>query len=146
MGAGYYAEHQLFEKCVIHYLDFQNYYDEYEGAGGEEKVTKSEVLSNTESWMKPLKELCKKEKRVGLERLFSVTSAGLTPNDSAYAMALFSYMASTPEMTVGFNKVLDLIRDDQKPSPQYMADIFGHESPDKFEEAWYAYIMSTKFR
>ena len=146
MGAGYYAEHELFERCVVHYIDFQNYYDDYEGAGGNEQMTKSEVLSNSEPWIKPLKALCKKEKRVSLERLFGVTTADLTPNDSGYAMALFSYMNSTEEMTAGFNKLLDMVKDDKTPSPQDMADIFGHESVEKFEEAWYDYIMSTKFR
>jgi len=146
MGAGYYSEHQLFELCVVHYIDFQNYYDDYEGAGNEGQMTKSEVLSNSESWVKPLKALCKKEKRVSLERLFGVTTADLTPNDSAYAMALFSFMNSTPEMTTGFNKLLDRIKADKIPTPQDMADIFGHESVQKFEEAWYAYIMSTRFK
>ena len=146
MGAGYYSEHQMFEKCVVHYINFQDYYDDYEGAGGDGQMTKSEVLSNSESWVKPLKALCKKEKRVSLERLFGVTTADLTPNDSAYAMALFSFMNSTEEMTTGFNKLLDMVKADKTPSPQDMADIFGHESVEKFEEAWYSYIMSTKFR
>ena len=77
---------------------------------------------------------------------FGVTTADLTPNDSAYAMALFSFMNSTEEMTTGFNKLLDMVKADKTPSPQDMADIFGHESVEKFEEAWYSYIMSTKFR
>ena len=146
MGAGYYSEHELFKKCAVHYIDFSNYYDDYEGAGGNETMTKSETLSKSEPWTKPLKALCKKNKRVSLERLFAVEIVDLTPNDSAYAMALFSFMNSTPEMTTGFNKLLDQIKEGTKHSPQDLAGIFGHETTEAFEEAWYAYIMSTKFR
>ena len=97
-------------------------------------------------WPKPLKELCKNGKRVNLERLFAVTTAELTPNDSAYAMALFAFMNSTPEKTTAFNKLLEQIKESGNPSPQDMADIFGFATPGEFEEAWYAYIMSSKFK
>ena len=146
MGAGYYSEHELFKKCTVHYIDFSNYYDDYEGAGGNEAMTKSETLSNSEPWTKPLKALCKNNKRVSLERLFAAAVVDLTPNDSAYAMALFSFMNSTPEMTIGFNKFLDQLKQGNPLSPQGLAEIFGHETTGAFEQAWYAYIMSTKFR
>jgi len=148
MGAGYFAEHRLFQKCTVHYLDFNNYYQSESGAagGGDAKMTKAEILSNSESWIKPLKVLCKKEKRVNLERLFAVTTAELTPNDSGYAMALFSFMNSSPDKTTAFSSLLSMIKDGGTPNPQDMADVFGYATPEEFEAAWYAYVMSPSFR
>ena len=138
---------ELFKKCIVHYLDFQNYYDSESEAGANAgNMTKAEILSNSVPWPKPLKELCKKNKRVNLERLFQVTTAELTPNDSGYAMALYSYMTSTPELTANFNEMLDGIKEGSIPDPQDMADYFGYATREEFEEAWYAYIMSSSFR
>jgi hypothetical protein len=148
MGSGYYAEQRLFDRCTVYYVDFAAYEENRyrEDAAGGGVIEKREVLSHDKSWVPTLKKMTRKEQQVGLADMLAVSPATLSPEHSAYALALFAFCTSTPEHVEAFAKVLERVGERDDPTPEEFAGLFGYESVADFESAWSDFITSPKFR
>ncbi|MFT6181606.1 MAG: hypothetical protein ACJAQT_004242 [Akkermansiaceae bacterium] len=143
-GMGYYAEHMVFNRCSIYYLDFEAYYN----ANPDAKVDarKGGSLGPEESWAKILRKLCKKEKRVSLEKTINAKIITLSPNESGYMFALNYFLVSTEERIKKYQSFITSIRDGKEPTKELLLSIYGYNDDAAFETVWYEWMMSSKFK
>jgi len=148
MGAGYFAEHKVQSRCTVFYADFTAYGENQygEGGAGGGVVEKREVLSAEQSWVPSIKAMSRREMPVGLARMLEVSTGDLTPVESAFALALFSYCTSGVQEMNAFREVLDLVSKQEDPNAEAFAKLFGFETVEAFDAAWRDYIQSRKFR
>lgn len=143
-GMGYYAEHMVFDRCAIYYLDFEAYYR----ANPDAKVDarKGGTLGPEESWPRILRKLCKKEKRVSLMKTINAQVITLSPNESGYMFALTYFLVSTEERAKTYQSFIKAIRDGEEPTQELLLKTYGYADDAAFENAWYEWMMSTKFK
>jgi hypothetical protein len=123
-GMGYYAEHMVFDRCSIYYLDFEAYYRENPDAKVDAR--KGGTLGPQESWPRILRKLCKGEKRVSLEKTLGAQIVTLSPNESGYIFALNYFMVSTNERTKKYQGLITSIRAGAKPTKDLLLKTMGY--------------------
>lgn len=139
-GFGYYAEHLIFKKCRVHYLDFSQYYKNVE-------VVRGAVLDGKSSWTKPIQKMVKKgDVKPRLSELFSTDVAQLNPPRSGLLFALAHFMCHEPENTKKHHAYMDKLREGSSPSVELIVETFGYDSEAAFNAAFTEYILSRKFR
>ena len=143
-GMGYYAEHMVFDRCSIYYLDFQAYYRE--NPGGKVDARKGGTLGPQESWPRILRQLCKGEKRVSLEQTLNAQIITLSPNESGYMFALNYFMVSTDERRGKYQTFIKSIREGATPTKDLLLRTMGYGDVVAFEKHWYEWMMSSKFK
>ncbi len=143
-GIGYYAEHMVFDRCSIYYLDFEAYYQ----ANPDAKVDarKGGSLGPEESWAKILRKLCKAGKRVSLEKTINAEIITLSPNESGYMFALNYFMVSTAERTKKYQTFITAIREGKDATKELLLETYGYADDTAFETDWYEWMMSSKFK
>ena len=143
-GMGYYAEHMIFDRCSIYYLDFEAYYRDNPDAKVDAR--KGGSLGPEQSWPKILRKLCKAGKRVSLEKTLNAQIITLSPNESGYMFALNYFMVSTDELKTKYQEFITSIRDGAKPTKELLLETFGYGDDAAFEKDWYEWMMSSKFK
>lgn len=143
-GVGYYAEHMVFDRCSIFYLDFEAYYRDNPDAKVDTR--KGGSLGPEEAWPKILRKLCKAGKRVSLEETMNAEIITLSPNESGYMFALNYFMVSTDERAKKYQEFIASIRDGDEPTKELVLKNFGYGDDAAFEKDWYEWMMSTKFK
>ncbi len=143
-GVGYYAEHMVFDRCSIFYLDFEAYYRDNPDAKVDTR--KGGSLGPEEAWPKILRKLCKAGKRVSLEETMNAEIITLSPNESGYMFALNYFMVSTDERAKKYQEFIASIRDGDEPTKELVLKTFGYGDDAAFEKDWYEWMMSTKFK
>ncbi|MDG2400300.1 MAG: hypothetical protein P8M04_06990 [Akkermansiaceae bacterium] len=143
-GMGYYAEHMVFDRCSIYYLDFESYYRENPDAKVDAR--KGGSLGPQESWPRILRKLCKAEKRVSLEKTLNAQIITLSPNESGYMFALNYFMVSTDERTKTYQEFITSIRGGAEPTKDLLLKTMGYGDDAAFEKDWYEWMMSSKFK
>ncbi|MDG1149185.1 MAG: hypothetical protein P8Q54_00400 [Akkermansiaceae bacterium] len=143
-GMGYYAEHMVFDRCSIYYLDFEAYYRQNPDAKVDAR--KGGTLGPQESWPRILRKLCKGEKRVSLEKTLGAQIVTLSPNESGYIFALNYFMVSTNERTKKYQGFITSIRTGAKPTKDLLLKTMGYGDDASFEKDWYEWMMSSKFK
>lgn len=143
-GMGYYAEHMVFKRCAIYYLDFEAYYQ----ANPDAKVDARQggTLGPQEAWPIVLRKLCKDGKRVSLEKTITAAVITLSPNESGYMFALNYFMVSTEERTKLFQNLITAIREGKPASKELLLETYGYADDAAFEADWYEWMMSSKFK
>lgn len=148
-GIGYYAEHALFSKCRVLYLDFEKYYES--DRSGE--TIKGGTLGPNDSWTRAVRTLSKKGKRVSLLSVMNAQITTLSPNQSGYIFALTSFLVSDDQKKKNYQQLIMKIRD-LKPSNRgrievtedLLLDTYGYDDIESFEKDWYAFVESSKFK
>lgn len=143
-GMGYYAEHMVFDRCSIFYLDFEAYYRDNPDAKVDTR--KGGSLGPEEAWPKILRKLCKAGKRVGLEETMNAEIITLSPNESGYMFALNYFMVSTDERAKNYQEFIASIRGGDEPTKELVLKTFGYGDDAAFEKDWYEWMMSSKFK
>ena len=143
-GMGYYAEHMVFDRCSIYYLDFEAYYRENPDAKVDAR--KGGTLGPQESWPRILRKLCKDDKRVSLEKTLDAQIITLSPNESGYIFALNYFMVSTDERRKKYQEFITSIRGNVKPTKDLLLKTMGYGDDASFEKDWYDWMMSSKFK
>lgn len=143
-GMGYYAEHMVFDRCSIYYLDFEAYYRDNPDAKVDAR--KGGSLGPEESWPRILRKLCKAERRVSLEKTLNAQVITLSPNESGYMFALNYFMVSTDNRKNKYQEFITSIRDGTEPTKGLLLKTFGYGDDAAFEKDWYEWMMSTKFK
>lgn len=143
-GMGYYAEHMVFDRCSIYYLDFEAYYRENPDAKVDAR--KGGTLGPQESWPRILRKLCKDDKRVSLEKTLGAQIITLSPNESGYIFALNYFMVSTDERRKKYQEFITSIRGNAKPTKDLLLKTMGYGDDASFEKDWYEWMMSSKFK
>jgi hypothetical protein len=139
-GYGYYAEHLIFKKCRVHYLDFSRYYNNVE-------MVKGAVLDGRSSWTDPVRKMVKKgDVKPRLSELFNTDVAQLNPPRSGLLFALAHFMCHEPENTKKHHDYMNKLRGGSTPSVDLIVKTFGYESEEAFNTAFTEYILSRKFR
>jgi len=141
-GTGYWLENQLFKRCQVHYLDFQQYYADEEG-----EVSKSDILDGSSTWTKPVRNLCRKGTRFGVVDVLTAEPSSLSPELSGYVFAFTSFLLSTEERRQKFQQMVLAQRDaPDRMRAETVVAAMGYESAEKMEEDWYKYILSNDFK
>lgn len=143
-GMGYYAEHMVFDRCSIYYLDFEAYYRDNPDAKVDER--KGGTLGPEEAWPKILRKLCKKEKRVSLMKTINAQIITLSPNESGYIFALTYFLVSTEEKAKTYQSFVKAIREGKEPTRELLLKTYGYTDDAAFEKDWYEWMMSSKFK
>lgn len=143
-GIGYYAEHIIFDRCSIYYLDFEAYYRQ--NPDTKVDAQKGGSLGPEESWPRILRKLCKAEKRVSLEKTLNAQVLTLSPNESGYMFALNYFMVSSDQRTKKYQAFITAIREGAEPTKDLLLKIMGYANDTTFEKDWYEWMMSSKFR
>lgn len=143
-GIGYYAEHMVFSRCSIYYLDFEAYYQANPDAKVDER--KGGTLGPKEAWPKILRKLCKAGKRVSLLKTINAEIITLSPNESGYMFALNYFMVSTDERTKKYQNFIAAIRDGKEATKELLLETYGYADDAAFEKDWYEWMMSSKFK
>ena len=143
-GIGYYAEHMVFNRCAIYYLDFEAYYKDNPDAKVDAR--KGGSLGPEEAWPRILRKLCKKEKRVSLEKTLNAEILTLSPNESGYMFALNYFLVSTEERTKLYQTFITAIREGKEPTKELLLKTYGYTDDAALEEEWYDWMMSSKFK
>lgn len=139
-GYGYYAEHIIFKKCRVHYLDFSQYYKDVE-------VVRGAVLDGKSPWPKAVQNMVKKgDVKPRLSELFSTDVAQLNPPRSGLLFALAHFMCHEPENTKKHHDYMNKLRAGSTPSVDLIVETFGYENEEAFNAALTEYILSRKFR
>lgn len=141
-GFGYYAEHLIFKKCRVHYLDFSQYYK-----GQDMEVVRGATLDGKSPWTRPLQKLIKKgKKEPRLSELVGLEVANLTPERSGLMFALSHFMCNEQENVQKHHAYLNKLREGTEASAQLIVKSFGYENEAAFNIAFKEYILSRKFR
>ncbi len=148
MGAGYFVESRLHDRCTVFYADFTPYQDGHYGEddGGGGVLDKREIVSNDKSWIPSIKSLSRRKMPVSLSRMLEVTTRDLTPMESAFSLSLFSYCTSGVAEMKAFREILDRVSKQEALSAEEFAQLYGFDSVEAFDAAWRDYIQSRKFR
>jgi len=145
-GYGYYMEFKLFKMSVTAYLDYDEYYREYERAGKGE-FDKRDTLGVGKVWAPILKRIMKKGQKADLDQILWVSTKDLTPERCGYVYALVSFMLSDTRKAAGFAGFLMDIRDEgTEEQEKLLLKACKADSKDKFHSAWHKYILSSRFR
>jgi len=140
-GMGYYIEHQIFDLCRVHYLDFQSYYENQAG-----KLEQGEILSAKEAWTRPLRKMAKADKTQPLSIILNQTVADMTPEVSGYTFALTCFMLSDDSKRAKYHKLIKELAGGAEPDMATLLRVYGYDSAGAFEKAWYEFMKSAKFR
>ena len=143
-GMGYYAEHKIFKRCSIYYIDFEEYYKNNPDA--QIDAQKGGTLSNDKPWPRIVRKLCKKGSRCSLQQVLNAKIITLSPNQTGYIFALTSFMVSTEERQKKFQSYLAAIREGEKPESELLLKSFGYSSEAAFEKDWYEWILGKNFK
>lgn len=139
-GFGYYAEHLIFKKCRVHYLDFSQYYKNVE-------VVRGAVLDGKSAWTRPVQKMVKKgDVTPRLSELVGTDVAQLNPPRSGLLFALAHFMCHTEENVKKHHKYLNKLREGESASVELILECYGYESESAFNTAFKEYIESRKFR
>jgi len=141
-GTGYWMENQLFKRCQVHYLDFQQYYADQEG-----EVTKSDILDSRSTWSNPVRNLCRKGTRFGVVDVLTAEPGNLSPELSGYVFAFTAFLLSTEDRRQKFQNMILAQRDaPDRMREETVVSAMGYDSVEKMEEDWYKYILSNDFK
>ena len=139
-GYGYYAEHLIFKKCRVHYLDFNRYYENVE-------IVRGEVLDGSSPWTRPIQKMVRRgELEPKLAKVFTTTVDGLNPPRSGLLLALAHFMCHDDENVKKHHVYLNKLRAGESASTDLILECYGYDSLDAFDAAWKEYILSRKFR
>jgi hypothetical protein len=140
-GFGYYVEHQLFKLCRVHYLDFEAYYEDQKA-----EIKQGETLGPDQSWAKVLNKMCKKGKRVSLEKVCAADILSLTPEESGYIFALTSFLVRDEPARVKYRELVAKSAGGQAIDKATMLSCYGYASDAALEKEWYEWIESRNFK
>lgn len=139
-GFGYYAEHLIFKKCRVHYLDFSQYYKNVE-------VVRGAVLDGSSAWTRPVQKMVKKGDVVPrLSELFGTDVAQLNPPRSGLLFALAHFMCHTDGNVKKHHAYLGKLRGGASPSVELILECYGYDTEAALNAAFKEYIESRKFR
>lgn len=140
-GFGYYVEHRLFERCRVHYLDFESYYRDNDA-----ELMRGETLGPNDDWTDVLRTLCKKGKRISLENVCTAQIQTLSPNESGYIFALTCFLVRDEAARQKYRELINKVRDGAKVDKALVLEVYGYDDDAALETEWYEWIESRSFR
>ena len=140
-GIGYHAEHRLFRKCRVHYLDFEAYYE-----ANDAEIRKGETLGPDRSWADVIRKLCKDERRKTLQEVCQAQVLTLTPEESGYIFALTCFLVRDEAARVKYRALLDLSRDGRRIDKDVLLKTYGYADDAALEAEWYEWLESRDFK
>ncbi len=140
-GFGYYVEHRLFDRCRVHYLDFEAYYKENDA-----ELKRSETLGPDKDWPGVLRRLCKDDKRVSLEDVCTAQILTLSPNESGYIFALTCFLVRDEEARKKYQTLVAHARDGKTVDRSRLLETYGYDDDAALEAEWYEWVESRQFK
>lgn len=138
-GYSFFKEIQLAGKSETLMVDLNN---------NDEILDSVRNFEEGQLWAKTLKKFV----RIGnvkpdLLKLLSYTPTHLTPEELMLVYSFGYYMQSDAEKIVSFSHLLEKTREDyQVPDAVEVANIFGFDSVEEFNEDWTKFVSSPKFK
>ncbi len=143
-GLGWWAEHQLFQRCTVQYIDLEKHYVMERREGGGE-LRRSEILDAARSWVRPVKAMHANGKRQTIRDVMLVNVSNLTPRLGGYVFAWHQFLLSSDAMRKGYGKMIQRWRDGEDVDAGTLPGLFGFRDEGAMQEAWYDYIESGEF-
>ncbi|MGE9270142.1 MAG: hypothetical protein ACQKBU_05000 [Verrucomicrobiales bacterium] len=140
-GFGYYVEHILFDRCQVHYLDFNKYYEDKA-----DEITKGEILGKEDDWPSVLKKMCKKGERSRFDEVMTSAILTLSPKESGYNFALVYFLVRDDAARENFGKVIAALREGAAFDRKMILDAYGYEDEASLETEWYEWMQSKEFK
>lgn len=142
-GFGYYIEHKVTRYCRVHYLDFQEYYN---NPDNQAEIVKGAVLGPEDPWPPVLKKMCRRDKRTPLQTVISAEVLTLSPQTSGYIFALTCFLVSTDERAENYRRLVKAAREGKEVTKELLLITYGYEDDEGFEKDWYDFVESSKFK
>jgi len=140
-GFGYYVEHRIFERCRVHYLDFQAYYEENDA-----EIKRGETLGPDDDWTDVLRRLCRKGTRESLEDVCSAQILTLSPNESGYIFALTCFLVRDEAAREKYRELVGKAREGAAVDKALLLETYGHADDAALEAAWYEWLEGRDFK
>ena len=144
IGYAYYLEIDICRKSTTTYLSVEQM---SQSGGDEESIVRSKVFSGGKSWIKVIKKLFKDKKFTPFQiKSLAITTPGnLTPEKAGFLYALTHYLINGKFEKGTYNEFMKKVYEGGDPQ-KLLLEVYGFETIEDFEKAWYAYIKSSKFR
>lgn len=137
----YFKEIQLAKKSETTILDSTAYRDD-------NQITTARGFKDGRAWAKTLRKLVRKgDVKPDLEKFLLYASTNLTPTQLVLMYSFGYYVQSDLEKLDAYSELLRKVKADREvPEASEIAEIFGFDSVQAFNESWTEFVKSSAFK
>jgi len=137
----YFKEIQLAKKSETTILDSTAYRDD-------NQITTARGFKDGRAWAKTLRKLVRKgDVKPNLEKFLLYASTNLTPTQLVLMYSFGYYVQSDLEKLDAYSELLRKVKADREvPEASEIAEIFGFDSVQAFNESWTEFVKSSAFK